>query len=176
MTSGHPPLPDPPHGGPPDDRAGHPDLDALADLDAGLPDPISTARLDEHVAGCPACTQVLRALAAVRVELRALPPPQLPAGVAARLDATVAELRAAEPVSATSAAAGVAPPPGDSGGNRPTQRPPPTIVIMGVVFRSADLPASPTRPPTRDRGWVRGSCPRIGGQSGPLAPRSGERG
>jgi hypothetical protein len=128
MTSGHHPPSDPPRDRHPDDRAGHPDLDALADLDAGLPDPTSAARLTEHVAGCPACSDVLRALSAVRAELRALPPPELPPGVAARLDATVADLQAGEPPSTPDAAAvaaaaaqvGPARPPGEPG-DRPAQ-------------------------------------------------------
>jgi hypothetical protein len=88
MTSDHHPT-----SRPPDDQAGHPDLDALADLDAGLLDPATTAELTRHVGGCPACGATLRALAAVRTELRSLPPPRLPESVAARLDATLAELR-----------------------------------------------------------------------------------
>ena len=94
MTSGHHPP-----SRPPDDQAGHPALDALADLDAGLLDPATAtaARLTSHVGGCPTCAATLRGLAAVRADLRSLPPPRMPDSVAARLDATLAELRAAGP-------------------------------------------------------------------------------
>ncbi len=89
MTSGHPPTPQPPG-----DQAGHPDLESLADLDAGLTDPATAALLTEHVGSCPTCTAVLGALGTVRADLRALPAPRMPDSVAARLDTTLARLRA----------------------------------------------------------------------------------
>jgi len=118
MTSGHhPPSP------PPDDQAGHPDLEALADLDAGLSDPPTTARLTRHVGGCPSCAGTLRALDAVRADLRSLPPARVPESVAARLDVTLARLRtdaAARRVPPRAGTAGVGeaitPPTGTSAG------------------------------------------------------------
>jgi hypothetical protein len=89
MTPGHhPPSP------PPDDQAGHPDLEVLADLDAGLPDPATAARLTGHVGGCASCAATLRTLEAVRADLRSLPAARLPDPVIARVDATLAQLRA----------------------------------------------------------------------------------
>ena len=73
--------------------APHPDLDTLADLDAGLLDAPTTGRLTAHVAGCARCTGATAALGAVRADLAALPTPRLPGPVAARLDATLAGLR-----------------------------------------------------------------------------------
>jgi Putative zinc-finger len=78
-----------------DDRAAHaahPDLETLADLDAGLLDPATADELAAHVAGCPHCRAATRALDQVRTDLAALPPPALPDTVAARLDATLADL------------------------------------------------------------------------------------
>ena len=84
MTAGNRPA------GPP---ARHPDLDTLADLDAGLLDAPAAERLTAHVAGCADCTRAVAALGAVRADLAALPAPPLPDAVAARLDATLAGLR-----------------------------------------------------------------------------------
>jgi hypothetical protein len=98
MTSGHHPPPPPPDGvhpgdWHPEDWAGHPDLEVLADLDAGLSDPTTAARLTRHVDGCASCTATLRSLAAVRAELRSLPAPRPPDSVLARLDAMLTGLR-----------------------------------------------------------------------------------
>lgn len=71
----------------------HPELDTLADLDAGVLEGSAAQRVAAHVAGCARCGQVMAALGGVRADLRALPAPPLPAAVAARLDATLAELR-----------------------------------------------------------------------------------
>ena len=105
--------------------ARHPDLDTLADLDAGLLDAPAAERLTAHVAGCADCTRAVAALGAVRADLAALPAPPLPDAVAARLDATLAGLRRDDDrlARAGSAAAGGVPdtsphPPG-SGSARP---------------------------------------------------------
>lgn len=82
------PLPPPPQ---------HPDLDTLADHDAGALDGSTAERVAAHVAGCPRCTASLAALAAVRGDLRALPSPPMPAAVTARLDSVLADLRRGEP-------------------------------------------------------------------------------
>jgi hypothetical protein len=73
----------------------HPGLDTLADLDAGVLEGADAERVAGHVAGCARCGQVMAALGGVRADLRTLPAPPLPAAVAARLDATLAELRTA---------------------------------------------------------------------------------
>src|SRR3954464_10036253 len=65
----------------------HPDLDRLADLDAGVdvePD------VRAHAAGCAECQRSLSALRATRDELAALPTVSMPADVADRVDAALA--------------------------------------------------------------------------------------
>jgi anti-sigma factor RsiW len=89
MTSENPPSPPRP-----DDLAGHLDHDILADLDAGLLEPPVAARAGRHVESCSRCSATLAAFAAVQADLRSLPPPPLPEAVAARLDDTLARLRA----------------------------------------------------------------------------------
>jgi anti-sigma factor ChrR (cupin superfamily) len=71
----------------------HPDLDTLADLDAGVLDPAAAEDVAAHVGGCARCAGVLAAFDTVRADLLALPAPELPAPVAARLDAVFADLR-----------------------------------------------------------------------------------
>jgi hypothetical protein len=80
--------------GPP---TGHADLDTLADLHAGVLESAEADRVREHVDGCRQCAATLEALDAVQGRLRALPAPAMPAAVAARLDATLADLRADGP-------------------------------------------------------------------------------
>ena len=94
-TSRPPGVPAGSPGGPPGSGA-HPDLDTLADLDAGVLDAEAAARVSAHVAGCADCAGVIAALEAVRADLRGLAPPPLPDSVAARLDATLAGLHEAE--------------------------------------------------------------------------------
>ena len=91
----------------------HLDLDALADLLAGEgPD----AHV-EHLSACPACSAALvdleQAQEQVRTALAALPAPEVPADLAARLDAALLEARppepAARPVGALAASPGAEP-------------------------------------------------------------------
>jgi anti-sigma factor RsiW len=127
--------------------AGHPDLDTLADLDAGLLDPPAAAQAGRHVASCRRCSAALAALGAVRVDLRSLPPPALPPAVAARLDDTFAQLRQgrlvapqAAPNSAANArspaprgAAGPAPPPAQASAAAAGPRPPAQVVDLAAA-------------------------------------------
>jgi hypothetical protein len=83
--------------GPP---TGHADVDTLADLHAGVLDGPDADRLREHVAGCRQCAATLEAVDAVQGQLRSLPAPSMPAAVAARLDAALADLRTERPASA----------------------------------------------------------------------------
>jgi anti-sigma factor RsiW len=83
--------------GPP---TGHADLDTLADLHAGVLDGPEADRVREHVADCRQCAATLEALDAVQGQLRSLPEPAMPAVVAARLDAALADLRTERPVPA----------------------------------------------------------------------------
>jgi hypothetical protein len=74
---------------------GHPDLDALADFDAGVLAPAEAAPLQAHVAGCARCRAVLAGVRDVPQLLRALPPVRMPADVEARILAALdAERRA----------------------------------------------------------------------------------
>jgi hypothetical protein len=83
--------------GPP---TGHADLDTLADLDAGVLDGPEADRVREHLADCRQCAATLEALDTVQGQLRSLPAPAMPAAVAARLDAALADLRTERPVPA----------------------------------------------------------------------------
>jgi len=83
--------------GPP---TGHADLDTLADLHAGVLDGPAADRVREHLADCRQCAATLEALDAVQGQLRSLPTPAMPAAVAARLDAALADLRTERPVPA----------------------------------------------------------------------------
>ncbi|MFL6129018.1 MAG: hypothetical protein ACJ73E_08120 [Mycobacteriales bacterium] len=97
MTAGHRPV------------EPHPDLDTLADLDAGVLERGAADRVTAHVASCARCGQVMGALGGVRADLRALPAPPVPAAVAARLDSALAGLRAEGPSPAAADAARAAP-------------------------------------------------------------------
>lgn len=59
-----------------------PDVDLLADLDAGLLDPVRAAVVRDAVRADPRSAAVLDALAATRADLAALRPPPLPPGLA----------------------------------------------------------------------------------------------
>jgi hypothetical protein len=65
------------------------DLAALADLDAGLPDPAEAARRRAAAAADPSAAAMLDALAATRAELAALPAPEVPPATAARWNAAL---------------------------------------------------------------------------------------
>jgi hypothetical protein len=72
-----------------------PDLAALAELDADLPDPGAAARLRAEVRRNPRAAAVLDALAATRADLATLPVPSVPPEVEARWEAALAAERAA---------------------------------------------------------------------------------
>jgi hypothetical protein len=74
---------------------GHPDLDALADFDAGVLDPAEATHLQAHVAACARCRAVIAGIHDLPQLLRALPPVRMPADVEARILAALdAERRA----------------------------------------------------------------------------------
>lgn len=89
MTADDPrrPVPSPPL---------HPDLDTLADHDAGVLDPAVDRRVADHLRTCAQCTGAMRAMATVQADLRSLPTPPMPAAVAARLEDLLADLRRGE--------------------------------------------------------------------------------
>lgn len=141
MTPGNPPHPH--DGSSPDDLVDHPDLDTLADLDAGLLDPADAARAGRHASSCSHCRTTLAAFVAVRRDLRLLAPPVLPEDVAARLDATVARLRAGGEPAAAAPPEPEAPP--RDGLPEPGPAPPPEVPASSVVPPRPPAPAA--RPP-----------------------------
>ena len=74
----------------PQPKAAHPLLTELAEWDEGLLDGKRSAQLDTHVTGCPQCAEAVTDLREVTRRLAAVPPPPMPAAVAARLDAVLA--------------------------------------------------------------------------------------
>ncbi|MER7670940.1 hypothetical protein ABTY61_21085 [Kitasatospora sp. NPDC096128] len=75
----------------------HPSVEELADLSEGLVEPAEAARtLLRHLDGCAECRETAEALAEVRTLLGAVEPEPMPADVAARLDATLAEAARSE--------------------------------------------------------------------------------
>lgn len=159
----------------------HPDLDTLADLDAGVLDPAAAEDVAAHVGGCVRCTAAITAFDAVRADLHDLPPPAMPDSVAARLDATVTDLRrrtgpVPTPAPATPPAAGRpawsppvgSPPAGAPGGaplgaganqavppagSPPTGSPPTGSPLGGTPHGAGASPAGP--PPVADLGRAR---------------------
>lgn len=67
-----------------------PDVDTLADLQAGVLDATTATQLRAHTDACAACTEVLAALDATVASLGALPQVQVPPDVAARIDRALA--------------------------------------------------------------------------------------
>ncbi|HYH33361.1 MAG TPA: hypothetical protein VD903_23565 [Pseudonocardia sp.] len=97
-----------------------PSVDLLADLDAGLLDPTTAARVRAAAARDPRAAAVLDGLAATRADLGALADPPVPGHVAARWDAALAaEARPPEgapPGAARGTAAGTGARAGPGGG------------------------------------------------------------
>ncbi|MBI1758094.1 MAG: hypothetical protein HYR62_02525 [Actinobacteria bacterium] len=74
----------------------HPDLDTLADFDAGVLGPDEAGAVRGHLAGCARCRQELTGLDAVRSMLRDLPPVPMPPVVEDRIFAAIAAQRPVE--------------------------------------------------------------------------------
>lgn len=89
------------------DASAHPGLERLAELEEGLLDADDRARVAEHVAGCAQCHEQQALLTRTGALLRALPAEAMPAEVAARLDAALADAGAA--TSTTSPAGDIVP-------------------------------------------------------------------
>jgi hypothetical protein len=152
MTADDPrPVPPPPH----------PELDTLAELQAGALDGASAERLRPHVSSCAQCAGVLAALETVRRELHELherPSPPMPATVAARLDATLADLRRGEVPAAGRPApvrsgSGTADPTRLPDRTAPRSGPPAEVGARAGAGSAADLNAARER---RRRRLVRG--------------------
>lgn len=71
---------------------GHPELELLAEFDAGALEPAVAARLGAHVGSCAPCQASLADLAAVSSLLAAAPRETIPATVADRIRGALAEL------------------------------------------------------------------------------------
>lgn len=72
---------------------GHPDLETLADLDAGVLDRATSSRLRAHLVNCSRCQTELAGLGDIRAMLRDLPTPPMPATVEERIFAALASER-----------------------------------------------------------------------------------
>jgi len=68
----------------------HASLDELADLGVGVLRPGKAARLTEHVAGCPQCTQLNSQLSDVPPLLASTPYPDIPLDLSTRIDTALA--------------------------------------------------------------------------------------
>ncbi|HSV66199.1 MAG TPA: hypothetical protein VLJ59_09885 [Mycobacteriales bacterium] len=84
--------------------AGHPDLDMLADFDAGVLDPADSARVGAHTVACARCQAAVAGLADVLGLLRRQPTPPMPAAVEERIFAALAAERQSRFGPATAAA------------------------------------------------------------------------
>ncbi|MEI7034006.1 hypothetical protein [Streptomyces pratensis] len=72
--------------------AQHPEIDEISDLTEGLLSPSRTAEVLQHVASCDLCAEVRDSLEEVRRLLGSLPDPEpMPADIAARIDAALAD-------------------------------------------------------------------------------------
>jgi hypothetical protein len=77
----------------------HPDHEQLAAFQAGDGDRRQRSEVEAHLAGCPACAELVASLAQARRRLALLEEPELPPGLHDRLAAAVAaEAAAGEPV------------------------------------------------------------------------------
>jgi anti-sigma factor RsiW len=76
----------------------HPDHEQLAAFQAGDGDRRQRSDVEAHLAGCPACAEVVASVEQARRRLAVLEEPQLPPGLHDRLAAAVAGGAAAEPV------------------------------------------------------------------------------
>ncbi|MFF0221703.1 anti-sigma factor family protein [Streptomyces sp. NPDC004629] len=73
------------------DTTGHPDVAEISDFSEGLLPPFRTTEVRRHLDACDLCADVHRSLEEIRGLLGTLPgPPQMPADVADRIDASLA--------------------------------------------------------------------------------------
>lgn len=132
----------------------HPDLETLADSAEGVLEPSENEQVLDHASVCVECTEALRSLAEVSAALAALPAPAMPAGVAARLDATLRNLGSA-PVDPPAAASVV---------DLSTRRRPPARLVLGsaaaclVLLVGIAFAAGTIHLPSRDADTTAGSA------------------
>ncbi|MEU9045166.1 MULTISPECIES: hypothetical protein [unclassified Kitasatospora] len=86
----------------PDHTEDHPPVERLADLTEGLVDsPEAVAALRRHLVGCAECRETVDALAEVQALLGGVETPPMPADIADRLDAALAQAAAEAPAPAS---------------------------------------------------------------------------
>ncbi|MFH9349314.1 anti-sigma factor family protein [Kitasatospora sp. NPDC017646] len=145
----------------------HPSVDELADLAEGLVESAEAARaLHRHLDGCTECRATADALTEVRALLGADEPEPMPADVAARLDAALAEAARTDHHSA----AGTAQHPQASPRQAPATGP--RTDAPAAPVRAAPAPSAPPSRPASPSGPVSSSGP---GPSGPGRPRPRRR-
>ncbi|MGD6753251.1 hypothetical protein [Streptomyces sp. BH105] len=123
------------------DTAEHPEVTEISDLAEGLLPPTRSTDVQQHLDGCPLCTDVLASLEEIRGTLGAVSaPPRMPEEIASRIDAALAfeSGRETQPVSRETSAATDRPaghPHGATGPGRKTRgsrrR---TGVVLGAVL------------------------------------------
>ncbi|MEV7597682.1 hypothetical protein AB0O91_09910 [Kitasatospora sp. NPDC089797] len=131
----------------------HPTVEKLADLAEGLVEPAAAAdALHRHLAGCAECRETVDALAEVQALLGAVEPEPMPADIAARLTAALAEEAHATAdhtaEHAESHAEEHAPenaPEGPRGAPAAAHR----SATPGPAARSLQAPSTPSAPPSR---------------------------
>ncbi|MFH8380020.1 hypothetical protein ACH4E7_03620 [Kitasatospora sp. NPDC018058] len=126
----------------------HPSVEELADLTEGLVEPAEAAEaLRRHLDGCAECRETADALAEVQTLLGAVEPEPMPADVAARLDAALAEAARAESTPAEDALAeGSSRPQEAAGTDRRTVTPAPSARTAAAPSAPPSRPASATGP------------------------------
>ncbi|WP_030233126.1 zf-HC2 domain-containing protein [Streptomyces sp. NRRL S-350] len=123
----------------PDPAEAHPPVERLADLAEGLVDsPEAVEALREHLDGCAECRETVEALSEVQALLGTVEAPPMPADVAARLEAALAE-EAARAASESPAE----PPAGNGRGNPAAAR------RSSAPTPLARAAAGPSAPPSR---------------------------
>ncbi|MET8545895.1 hypothetical protein ABZW03_35465 [Kitasatospora sp. NPDC004799] len=146
----------------PDASDDHPPVERLADLAEGLIDsPDAAGALHRHLDGCAECRETVDALAEVRALLGDVEAPPMPADVAARLDAALAE-------AAADAAGGDHDSPA---ADRRTDRPVPAAT---APVAPSSPPSPPPPPPTPARPGD-GRAGRSGAATGPGRTRPRRR-
>ncbi|MFD8787963.1 hypothetical protein [Kitasatospora sp. NPDC059599] len=136
----------------PDPTGDHPPVEQLADLAEGLVEsPGAVTALRRHLDGCAECRDTVDALVEVQALLGDVETPPMPADVAARLDAALAQAAAGDGSPEAAGSSGSAPGDDRAPGHRPQPAP--------AAERRAATPAPPARaasgasaPPARPSG------------------------
>ncbi|MFJ9839032.1 hypothetical protein ACIRYZ_00945 [Kitasatospora sp. NPDC101155] len=122
----------------PEPADAHPSVEELADLAEGLIEPAGTAEaLRRHLDGCAECRETVDALAEVQALLGAVEPEPMPADIAARLDAALAQAARTEAADRPQEAAGT---------DRRTVTPAPPVRAAAAPSAPPSRPVSATGP------------------------------